>query len=428
MRFRAVVRRRSAITMLVTVLAATSLVGPTRTDARPLQSGGTAAEGADAGLKAEWDEVLGQEQELVAKVEAARQEQERLNKELADLELQVKAKEIELVAVQLDLEKTEDLAAKRARALAAATRRVSAAKDRLRQQIVASYVSGGESSGVLEALLASENGEDAGSAIAYSKAVVGDTDALVADLARARAARRKADREAKRAAASARNRRDDVKDATSFLAGARDNQKGLVAQVDVEIWNEALALREVQGRKAVVEGRINAELATSDGVAGMLAAIQADQPAWVPGDVRITWPIPDVRCGSPFGPRLHPILHITRLHAGCDMGAPSGTAIHAPADGKVVLAGVRGGYGNTTVLDHGHSLATLYGHQSSIVVTPGQEVKRGDVIGYVGSTGLSTGPHLHFETRVRGLPINPVGVVDFSVPYDYSPDPPQPGG
>ena len=83
------------------------------------------------------------------------------------------------------------------------------------------------------------------------------------------------------------------------------------------------------------------------------------------------------------------------------------------------MAGRRGGYGNTTVIDHGHSLGTLYGHQSRIAVKPGQVVKRGDLIGYVGSTGLSTGPHLHFETRVRGMPINPEGVVDWDAEVDY---------
>lgn len=71
------------------------------------------------------------------------------------------------------------------------------------------------------------------------------------------------------------------------------------------------------------------------------------------------------------------------------------------------------------VIDHGHSLATLYGHQSAMAVRPGDIVKRGDVIGYVGSTGLSTGPHLHFETRVKGMPIDPKGVVDFDAKVDY---------
>ena len=167
---------------------------------------------------------------------------------------------------------------------------------------------------------------------------------------------------------------------------------------------------------AIIEGRINSINRSSDGVQLILAQLQAAQPNWAPGDVLITNPIPGYLIGSKFGMRKHPILGIVRLHAGGDLGAPSGTLIYAPADGVVIIAGVRGGYGNTTVIDHGHSLATLYGHQSQILVTPGQVVKRGDPIGRVGSTGLSTGPHLHFETRIKGVPIDPEGVIDFTRP------------
>ena len=84
-----------------------------------------------------------------------------------------------------------------------------------------------------------------------------------------------------------------------------------------------------------------------------------------------------------------------------------------------MLAEVRGGYGNAVVIDHGNSLGTLYGHTSKMLVKPGQLVKRGDVIALVGSTGLSTGPHLHFETRIKGMPIDPEGVIDFDEKVVY---------
>ena len=106
--------------------------------------------------------------------------------------------------------------------------------------------------------------------------------------------------------------------------------------------------------------------------------------------------------------RFDPILETNSMHTGVDFGAPMGTPIHAAADGTVVFAGPRGGYGNCTIIDHGNSLATLYGHQSVIGVTVGQKVTKGQVIGKVGSTGMSTGPHLHFEVRVNGTPVNPM--------------------
>jgi murein DD-endopeptidase MepM/ murein hydrolase activator NlpD len=99
------------------------------------------------------------------------------------------------------------------------------------------------------------------------------------------------------------------------------------------------------------------------------------------------------------------------VHTGVDIGAASGTPIRAADDGVVVMAGWNGGYGNWTLIDHGGGLATGYGHQSSIGVSRGQRVSRGQVIGRVGSTGDSTGPHLHWEVRVNGNPVDPMAWV-----------------
>ena len=113
---------------------------------------------------------------------------------------------------------------------------------------------------------------------------------------------------------------------------------------------------------------------------------------------------------STFGYRTDPITGATAFHSGIDFGAPCGTPIKAAANGtvfQVVPESSSGGYGNMTIIKHGGNIATLYGHQSSIVVSPGQAVIIGQVIGYVGSTGKSTGCHLHWEVRVNGAPVNP---------------------
>ena len=112
---------------------------------------------------------------------------------------------------------------------------------------------------------------------------------------------------------------------------------------------------------------------------------------------------------SGFGYRLHPIYKVRKMHTGVDISASSGTPIHAAAGGTVVHAGRWGGYGNCVIIDHGGGLATLYAHCSSLAVSSGQEVKQGETVGYVGSTGLSTGPHLHFEVRRDGNPVDPMG-------------------
>lgn len=113
------------------------------------------------------------------------------------------------------------------------------------------------------------------------------------------------------------------------------------------------------------------------------------------------------RMGSGFGMRMHPILRYKRMHNGIDIGAASGTPIRAAAAGRVMTASSMRGYGNTVVLDHGGGMSTLYAHCSRLKVRAGQTVKQGEVIALVGSTGLSTGPHLHFEVRINGRPVNP---------------------
>ena len=105
---------------------------------------------------------------------------------------------------------------------------------------------------------------------------------------------------------------------------------------------------------------------------------------------------------------MHPCSAPCGSHTGVDIAAGSGDAIHAADDGVVVSAGWLGGYGNATIIDHGGGVATLYGHQSRIDVSAGERVDRGQVIGRVGCTGTCTGPHLHFEVRIDGDPVNPV--------------------
>ena len=120
------------------------------------------------------------------------------------------------------------------------------------------------------------------------------------------------------------------------------------------------------------------------------------------GTGRFIWPV-NGTFTSPFGMRWG------RLHAGIDIAAPTGTAIRAADSGTVQIASWYGGYGNYTCIGHGGGVSTCYGHQSSIGVSGGQNVSQGQVIGAVGSTGHSTGPHLHFEVRINGSPVDPMG-------------------
>jgi murein DD-endopeptidase MepM/ murein hydrolase activator NlpD len=111
---------------------------------------------------------------------------------------------------------------------------------------------------------------------------------------------------------------------------------------------------------------------------------------------------------SPYGNRTSPFSGIVKFHEGLDIAAQTGTPIMAPADGVVVKAGFSSGYGNMVEISHGYGIKTVYGHSSRLNVKPGQRIRRGEVIAYVGDTGTSTGPHLHYEVRLNGLPVNPV--------------------
>jgi murein DD-endopeptidase MepM/ murein hydrolase activator NlpD len=118
------------------------------------------------------------------------------------------------------------------------------------------------------------------------------------------------------------------------------------------------------------------------------------------------WPVEGQVTGS-FGERIDPFNGEGAFHSGVDIGSNFGHQVIAPADGVVTFADLMGGYGKAIMLDHGHGISTRYGHLSGYAITPGQRVHRGDVIGYVGASGRSTGPHLHYEVRINDTPVNP---------------------
>jgi murein DD-endopeptidase MepM/ murein hydrolase activator NlpD len=152
-------------------------------------------------------------------------------------------------------------------------------------------------------------------------------------------------------------------------------------------------------RAEALSGRISRALA-----GGLSSSFIGD---WTTlADAPSMWPV-EGRVGSSFGERSDPINGEGAFHSGLDIDAPYGTPVRAAGDGNVADTGMNAGYGREIILNHGHAVSTLYGHLSSIVVTPGQHVTQGQVIGYVGQSGRATGPHLHYEVRVHNVPVNP---------------------
>ncbi|HWH35432.1 MAG TPA: M23 family metallopeptidase [Acidimicrobiales bacterium] len=212
----------------------------------------------------------------------------------------------------------------------------------------------------------------------------------------------RAQAQAQVATAKADQRRVDTETRLAELEGTRAEQARLVADLDTrqqevsaEIDAQKASEAELTRIIAEAEARAVARSAGPTGTAGAPGNLSV-------GSGGCMWPTRGT-VTSEFGNRWG------RLHAGIDIAAPSGTPIFAAQSGTVIFSGVQSGYGNVVILSHGGGLTTLYGHQSRVAASNGQQVGQGDNIGFVGNTGRSTGPHLHFETRYGGSPRNPRG-------------------
>jgi murein DD-endopeptidase MepM/ murein hydrolase activator NlpD len=194
-----------------------------------------------------------------------------------------------------------------------------------------------------------------------------------------------------------RARTDQTRAVRDELVGARDD----LSSSKQKKLQDLSTLTEAERQEAE---EIDALQAASARIAAQIRAAQARDtgPTQTPSDAGLIWPVQGP-VTSPFGWRWG------RMHEGIDIGVGYGTPIHAAAGGTVIYCGWEEGYGNFVVIDHGGNLATAYGHQSAIAVSCGQQVSQGQVIGYVGCTGHCFGPHLHFEVRVNGNPVDPLG-------------------
>ncbi len=212
---------------------------------------------------------------------------------------------------------------------------------------------------------------------------------------------------------------EEIGEATQMLLEIQNDLENRQAEFDEIMAAEEAANAEIDRLIAQREKELEAERkrqeeerkrqeAAAGGGGGGSSSGGGGGGGSVVGTGSFAWPTPGVTyCTSRFGPRVHPITGEHKNHGGLDIGASYGTAIHASDGGSVFLAGWCGSYGNCVMIDHGNGYTTVYGHMSSVAVSEGQSVSQNDVIGYVGSTGMSTGPHLHFEVRQNKQRIDP---------------------
>ncbi len=364
-----------------------------------------------AALREQYEELVGAETDLLVQYDLAAARLLELVPEVQQAREAVDRADTAVVEAQVALAESREVEADADAAAADARDEVARAEERLRTYAVETYMDVGDTEALGAVFDTSAGSDDSLARRGYRQTVSDQQRDLIDDLIDARTRSRQVQDRARRAAAAAATQREQVDDLRRSASEALDTSTALVVEVAAERDRQEALLIEVRSRKVSIEARITSLEKAADGIAALLAAFQGDEEDWVAGVVDVRIPREGGVISSEFGQRAHPILSITRLHAGADIGAPSGSPVLAAANGIVLAAEARGGYGNTVVLAHGSSLSTVYAHNTSFTVEVGQIVEQGDVIALAGSTGLSTGSHIHFETRLKGTPVNPRSIL-----------------
>jgi len=256
----------------------------------------------------------------------------------------------------------------------------------------------------LDVLVQSNGFDDFVTRVDFLKRLVESDDQLVGELTETRNVVKTQKHEVLVKTREARDLRDDLKQKNDELVALEAEQLAAQSTAEADRKEKNKALSKVESDIRAWEAQEAQLAAESQGLAGVITGLSGSGDGRSSGSMM--WPCAG-SLTSPFGWRIHPIFGVSKMHTGIDIGAGYGTPIKAADGGRVIYATWMSGYGNTTIVDHGGGISTLYAHQSNFRITSGP-VSKGDVIGYVGSTGYSTGPHLHFEVRVGGNPVNPM--------------------
>ena len=354
--------------------------------------------GADSSSSArrQRDEARRQRAAAAAELDALQVSDLQLEEALAALEANVQGQQSHVQAAQLAAKAAEDEVVATQVKIDATRQRIGDLRHDLEQRAVDAYMRPADDA--ISGVLGSRDINEAGRKQALLSQVAASQLDVIDELAAAEEDLGVLKGEAEAAAEVARQARDEAQHRLNELERAKAAKARVAADLDARIAQirgeaEALAAQDAEltaliRRKEAEARQATARSVSSGGSPGRVSAYGLIWPARGP----VT---------SEYGQRWG------RLHAGIDIGAGTGAPIWAAQAGTVIFSGVQNGYGQTIIIDHGGGLTTLYAHQSRRIATDGQRVSRGQTIGLVGSTGHSTGPHLHFETRENGSPVNP---------------------
>jgi murein DD-endopeptidase MepM/ murein hydrolase activator NlpD len=393
------------------VIALVGWVSPMLVDTRPADAAELTREEQVTAelqrLQGEISESYDNEARVLAELRVSQRNRKDLDAKVAALDGSLGKAQAELDGVTAQLDQASASALTASNQVDAAKNQLEQSTTLLKDQAINAYIRFAVKPSIPVAINAVEDVNEVPRVVALAEAVGRNQAQVVEKHRKLKEDLASLEASANAAKAAVAADRERVAQQKAALEVQRAAQAAARAQAQAEETTENRLLAQIQAGRAADEQRVRDMQAVSDSITTMLRSLQRGQPPAPSGRGILSYPIANPVIVSEFGWRTHPIFGDQRLHAGADFRGTTGQPILASADGTVLFTGVMTGYGNVVILDHGRSLATLYAHQSRIAVSNGQKVQKGQVIGYVGSTGYATGPHLHFEVRAGGTPVNP---------------------
>lgn len=351
------------------------------------------------------DELVERKGELLDKIAVVDGERGRVEAEVRKLDHELAALGAEIDEVERRLTRAQQHLAVLSEELRAVLARLVSRTDVFTERAVAVYKAG--PTAYVDALLSAQNVGDLVERYAYYEAALGADSRLLEqiEVLRDETEQKRAEVETRKeeiALAKAQLEQD-----RAAVADVRAARADVLAQLErVQDAKETL-LAQVESKKSRYRAAQERLEADAREITQLLASRASSAAAVAPSGGQFAWPAAGA-VTSGYGYRTHPIFGDRRLHTGIDIGASYGSAVISAESGSVAYVGVMSGYGNVVVVDHGGGLATTYNHLSAFSVSSGQRVARGTPVGSVGCSGYCTGPHLHFEVRVNGSPVDPM--------------------
>lgn len=340
----------------------------------------------------ELDDMRSRIEDLQKQIESAKRTEQSVSSEIARLGEQLELSTRELDYIQAQISYSEDQIAATQEEIAATEERLAAQKAAFDARLVSMYKAGRIS--YVDVLFTSGSLSEFMSRIHYLKQIAEQDNSLIDEYA------------ANKATLVAQEQDLQTKMAEFQNLAANEQEKQV--EVTSRSADRERYLESVQANREQLEKAEDEMDRQSKALEKIIQDLQAKGQKPQAHTLSMMWPVSGGWISSYYGNRYHPVLGYYRWHYGIDYAADSGAPIKAMEDGTVLLAGWNGDYGNCVILDHGGGVSSLYGHASKVLVRAGQDVVKGQTVALVGSTGLSTGPHLHFEVRVNGQTQDPL--------------------